>query len=74
MAGISPKHYSETFKKLYGQSVTEYITDIRITNAKKLMAKANCKLREIAHQIGYQDEFYFSRIFKKHTGDHLQAI
>ncbi|MGD2432529.1 bacillibactin transport transcriptional regulator Btr [Bacillus velezensis] len=68
MAGISPKHYSETFKKLYGHSVTEYITDIRITNAKKLMAKANCKLREIAHQIGYQDEFYFSRIFKKHTG------
>ncbi|MBT2636281.1 AraC family transcriptional regulator [Bacillus sp. ISL-26] len=68
MAGISAKHYSETFKKLYGKSVTEYITDIRITNAKKLMAKANCKLREIAHQTGYQDEFYFSRIFKKYTG------
>ncbi|MDU0154971.1 bacillibactin transport transcriptional regulator Btr [Bacillus cabrialesii] len=68
MAGISAKHYSETFKKWTGQSVTEFITKTRITRAKRLMAKSNCKLKEIAHQTGYQDEFYFSRIFKKHTG------
>ncbi|MCO4852187.1 bacillibactin transport transcriptional regulator Btr [Bacillus vallismortis] len=68
MAGISAKHYSETFKKRTGQSVTEFITKTRITRAKRLMARSNCKLKEIAHQTGYQDEFYFSRIFKKHTG------
>ncbi|MDA7025405.1 AraC family transcriptional regulator [Bacillus sp. CLL-7-23] len=68
MAGISAKHYSETFKRLYGQSVTEFITETRITKAKRLMAKASYKLREIANQIGYQDEFYFSRTFKKQTG------
>ncbi|MCY7781752.1 MULTISPECIES: AraC family transcriptional regulator [unclassified Bacillus (in: firmicutes)] len=68
MAGISAKHYSETFKKWTGQSVTEFITNTRITKAKRLMARSNCKLKEIAHQTGYQDEFYFSRIFKKHTG------
>ncbi|MCY8981588.1 AraC family transcriptional regulator [Bacillus halotolerans] len=68
MAGISAKHYSETFKKWTGQSVTEFITKTRITRAKRLMARSNCKLKEIAHQTGYQDEFYFSRIFKKHTG------
>ncbi|MEK5083560.1 bacillibactin transport transcriptional regulator Btr [Bacillus sp. FSL H8-0515] len=68
MAGISAKHYSVTFKKWTGQSVTEFITNTRITKAKRLMARSNCKLKEIAHQTGYQDEFYFSRIFKKHTG------
>ncbi|KAF1678927.1 MULTISPECIES: AraC family transcriptional regulator [Bacillus] len=68
MAGISAKHYSESFKKWTGQSVTEFITKTRITKAKRLMARSNCKLKEIAHQTGYQDEFYFSRIFKKHTG------
>ncbi|WEY88784.1 bacillibactin transport transcriptional regulator Btr [Bacillus subtilis] len=68
MAGISAKHYSESFKKWTGQSVTEFITKTRITKAKRLMAKSNCKLKEIAHQTGYQDEFYFSRTFKKHTG------
>lgn len=68
MAGISAKHYSETFKKLYGRSVTEFITETRMTKAKQLMAKASYKLREISSQIGYQDEFYFSRTFKKHTG------
>ncbi|MDK2599594.1 AraC family transcriptional regulator [Bacillus stercoris] len=74
IAGISAKHYSESFKKWTGQSVTEFITNTRITKAKQLMAKSNCKLKEIAHQSGYQDEFYFSRIFKKYTGVHLQAI
>lgn len=68
IAGISAKHYSESFKKWTGQSVTEFITNTRITKAKQLMAKSNCKLKEIAHQSGYQDEFYFSRIFKKYTG------
>ncbi|WP_307892738.1 bacillibactin transport transcriptional regulator Btr [Bacillus swezeyi] len=68
MAGISAKHYSETFKKLYGQSVTEFIAETRMTKAKQLMAKASYKLREIASLTGYQDEFYFSRTFKKHTG------
>ncbi|MCY8092774.1 AraC family transcriptional regulator [Bacillus haynesii] len=68
MAGISAKHYSETFKKLYDRSVTEFITETRMTKAKQLMAKASYKLREISSQIGYQDEFYFSRTFKKHTG------
>ncbi|AOY05832.1 bacillibactin transport transcriptional regulator Btr [Bacillus subtilis] len=68
MAGISAKHYSESFKKWTGQSVTEFITKTRITKAKRLMAKSNCKLKEIAHQTGYQDEFYFSRTFKKYTG------
>ncbi|MCY8280947.1 AraC family transcriptional regulator [Bacillus inaquosorum] len=62
------KQYIETFKKWTGQSVTEFITKTRITRAKRLMARSNCKLKEIAHQTGYQDEFYFSRIFKKHTG------
>ncbi|ATH93549.1 AraC family transcriptional regulator [Bacillus glycinifermentans] len=68
MAGISAKHYSETFKKLYGQSVTEFMTETRMIKAKQMMARASYKLREIASQTGYQDEFYFSRTFKKHTG------
>lgn len=46
-------------------SVTDYITKKRMARAKQLMAKGNAKLKDIALEIGYQDPYYFSRIFKK---------
>ncbi|MGE6855960.1 helix-turn-helix domain-containing protein [Bacillus sp. FSL K6-2841] len=68
MAGISANHYSELFKKHFNVSVTDYITKKRMARAKQLMAKGNAKLKDIALEIGYQDPYYFSRIFKKKTG------
>lgn len=68
MAGLSLKYYSELFKKHYGVSVTEYIATVRMEQAKRLMMDPELKLREIAHLVGYPDEFYFSRKFKKMMG------
>lgn len=68
MAGISSNHYSELFKKHFDVSVTDYITKKRMARAKQLMAKGSAKLKDIALEIGYQDPYYFSRIFKKKTG------
>ncbi|MBD7969961.1 helix-turn-helix domain-containing protein [Paenibacillus gallinarum] len=68
MAGLSLKYYSELFKKHYGVSVTEYIATVRMEHAKRLMMDPELKLREIAHLVGYPDEFYFSRKFKKMMG------
>lgn len=65
MAGISANHYSELFKKHFDVSVSDYITKKRMARAKQLMAKGNAKLKDIALEIGYQDPYYFSRIFKK---------
>ncbi|AWB43786.1 AraC family transcriptional regulator [Paenibacillus sp. CAA11] len=68
MAGFSQSYYVDLFKKRYGMSAMEYMTQLRMDKAKRLMAVSNLKLRDIAHQIGYQDEFYFSRKFKKEVG------
>ncbi|WP_051691167.1 ABC transporter substrate-binding protein [Bacillus zhangzhouensis] len=68
MAGVSPNHYSERFKEQFGLSVTDYLMKKRLTRAKQLMAQGNEKLKNIAQEIGYQDPYYFSRIFKKKTG------
>ncbi|WP_160032539.1 helix-turn-helix domain-containing protein [Paenibacillus sp. An7] len=68
MAGLSLKYYSELFKKHYAVSVTEYIATVRMEHAKRLMMDPELKLREIAHLVGYPDEFYFSRKFKKMMG------
>ncbi|OWA37216.1 hypothetical protein B9G55_03870 [Saccharibacillus sp. O16] len=68
MAGLSRNYYVGQFKKRYGKSVVEYMTDLRIRRAKRLMAGSGLKLREVAQQVGYSDEFYFSRRFKQETG------
>lgn len=68
IAKISPKYFVDLFKKTYGISAIDYLTELRLNKAKELMAQPNARLRDIAHQVGYHDEFYFSRKFKKKVG------
>ncbi|MBW7457297.1 ABC transporter substrate-binding protein [Paenibacillus sepulcri] len=68
IADISPKYFVDLFKKTYGTSAIDYLTELRINRAKQFMAQSGAKLRDIAHQVGYNDEFYFSRKFKKEVG------
>ncbi|GAA0134415.1 bacillibactin transport transcriptional regulator Btr [Paenibacillus sp. YSY-4.3] len=68
LAELSPKYYVDLFKKTYGLSAIDYITEVRMHHAKRMMLQSEAKLRDIAHQVGYSDEFYFSRKFKKEIG------
>ncbi|TQK63284.1 ABC-type Fe3+-hydroxamate transport system substrate-binding protein [Brevibacillus sp. AG162] len=68
MANLSPSYFGDSFKKAYGQSVMDYVTSLRINHAKRLLRETDMKLRDIAKTIGYNDEFYFSRKFKKEVG------
>lgn len=68
IAKLSPKYYSDMFKKTYGLSATEYLAQIRMTRAKQLMLGSDRALKDVAHMVGYKDEFYFSRKFKKEIG------
>ncbi|WP_235917985.1 AraC family transcriptional regulator [Paenibacillus lutrae] len=68
MAEISPKYYGDLFKKTYGIRVVDYLTAQRINRAKQLMVLSQSRLKDIAHIVGYQDEFYFSRKFKQEVG------
>ncbi|AXM90605.1 AraC family transcriptional regulator [Anoxybacillus ayderensis] len=68
ISNISPKYFVDLFKKTYGMSAMDYLTELRLNKAKRLMAQSDAKLRDIAHQVGYHDEFYFSRKFKKKVG------
>ncbi|WP_411349104.1 AraC family transcriptional regulator [Paenibacillus sp. WLX2291] len=68
MAGLSRNYYVSLFKKHYGESVVHYMTRLRMEQARRLMANPELRLRDIAHEVGYNDEFYFSRKFKQETG------
>ncbi len=67
-AELSPKYFLDLFKKKYGKSAVDYISELRLQEAKRLMADQGVKLKDIAHRVGFADEFYFSRKFKKATG------
>lgn len=68
MAGLSQKYFVDVFKKRYGMSTIDYITQLRMNTAKRMMTTSDLRLRDIAHYVGYHDEFYFSRKFKKAVG------
>ncbi|MEC0092279.1 helix-turn-helix domain-containing protein [Paenibacillus macquariensis] len=68
MADISPKYFGDLFKRTFGMSAMNYLTYIRINHAKRYLTESDELLRDIALKVGYSDEFYFSRIFKKEVG------
>ncbi|TYP72413.1 AraC family transcriptional regulator [Paenibacillus methanolicus] len=68
IAGLSAKYFMDAFKKRYGQTTADYIAALRMSKAKRLMTASPMLLRDIAHEVGYQDEFYFSRKFKRYFG------
>ncbi|UKS28167.1 response regulator [Paenibacillus sp. HWE-109] len=65
---ISPNYLSTVFKKETGHNFIDYLTNARIEAAKKLLKEQKYKIYEISKMVGYENEHYFSRVFKKITG------
>ena len=70
---ISLPHLSRVFKSVTGATLIEYTNRIKINHAKQLLESGRMTTREIAQQVGIQDEKYFCRLFKKHTGQTTSA-
>ncbi|MGE5606216.1 MAG: response regulator [Bacteroidota bacterium] len=65
---VSPGYLSVSFKQVLQKNFVDYIAEVRVKKAKELLRDFHLKIYEIAIQIGYKDEKYFSQIFKKITG------
>ncbi|OCT15550.1 hypothetical protein A8709_15860 [Paenibacillus pectinilyticus] len=64
-------HYdylSQIFKKYAGMPIGSYVHQLQIQKAKHLLTSSTSIIRDIADIVGFQDPFYFSRIFKKLEG------
>ena len=68
MFHISPIHLSQTFKKQTGQLYLDYVTQVKINAAKKMLLTTDLMVYEIADQLHYKDHRYFSKLFEKKTG------
>jgi multiple sugar transport system substrate-binding protein len=65
---LSPSHFSVLFKEVIGQTFTEYLTHLRIERAKHLLGNPEYNIEQIAEKVGFNDESYFTLVFKKLTG------
>lgn len=61
-------YFSRMFSKETGESFTDYLTGVRIEHAKRLLTDTDIGLSSISEQCGFNNQYYFSRIFKKSTG------
>ena len=65
---ISEVHLRRIFKSAVNISPVKYINFLRLEKAKNMLLSSNLTVFEIADSVGFEDQFYFSRLFKKETG------
>ncbi len=65
---VNPTYLSARFVKHCGVNFLEYLTGYRVDKAKHLLEHTNLQIQEVAYQVGYADLAYFSRIFRRETG------
>nr|WP_285852308.1 AraC family transcriptional regulator [Robertmurraya korlensis] len=65
---ISREYISRKFKQEFNVNISDYIVNIRMKKAKSLLKNSQLKIYEIANMIGYQDDKYFRKVFKKVVG------
>ena len=65
---ISPYYLSHMFREELGITFVEYLTMVRMEEAKKLLMDPSLSVVAVASQVGYEDASYFSKVFKKYVG------
>ncbi|MDD7049497.1 MAG: response regulator [Lachnospiraceae bacterium] len=66
--GLAPAYVSHTFKKETGQGIVEYITELKMKKARKLLEDKSLKIVKIAQSCGYENQSYFNKLFKSYYG------
>jgi len=63
---VSPSHLSRTFKQLTGKSIVDYLQEVRLNKAEKMLRNTDLTITEIAGKVGFNDAAYFATCFKNH--------
>jgi len=69
LMNMSAKHLNRISKECSGMTSTEVITEHVLLEGKRLLSNQELNLNELAFALGFDEYAYFSRLFKKHTGE-----
>jgi AraC-like DNA-binding protein/ligand-binding sensor protein len=67
-AGLSAPYFSTVFKEEMGENLSAYLNRLRVEKAGHMLTETNLTLSEIASSCGFEDQSWFSKIFKSYTG------
>jgi AraC-like DNA-binding protein/ligand-binding sensor protein len=65
---LNPTYFSTLFKQSTGSSFKEYLNMVRVEESKRLLANTDYSLIDIAIATGFEDQSYFTKVFKRYTG------
>lgn len=68
MAGFNPTYFSSLFKKETGSAFLEYLSGVRMDEAKRLLRETGISVAAVCEKVGYNDVKYFTKAFIKYTG------
>ena len=68
IAGLSPSYFSTLFREVVGVSFREHLCRIRVEESKRLLLSTNYSLADIAVAMGFPDQSYYCKVFKKLVG------
>ena len=66
--GLSSGYLCRIFKEETSVSINAYINSLRMTKAAELLKDNNSYIKEVAISVGFEDQLYFSRQFKRYYG------
>lgn len=66
--GYSEAYFCKLFKQCFGKNFTAYLTEYRVDKAKKLLRNPLVNVRDVSNAVGYADSNYFTKVFKRMTG------
>jgi len=67
-AGLSRQHFTELFRLHFGMAPMKYVLHARMHRAAHLLRDQNRQVADVAHAVGFEDPFHFSRSFRKEFG------
>lgn len=65
---VSPEYLSRIFKEETGVKFVDFLANFRISVGKRMLATGNYKVSEVAEAVGFNDQKYFQKVFKKICG------
>jgi len=68
VACLSPNHFLRTFKQTFAQTPHQYVTQLRLERARRLLAQTERSITDICFEIGFESLGSFSWLFRRHVG------
>ncbi len=62
---VNPSYFSTLFRQEMNRTFTDYLTELRIEKACKLLLETNLRIVDISSEVGFEDQSYFNKVFKK---------